>query len=115
MRSLLAALIVCFAVLPAHAELASCYGREHHQVRTATGQNYDPRKLTAAMISYAGRIVPFGTKVRVTNLHNGRAVTVTINDRGPFVRGRAIDLSLGSCRAIGNGGIARVSLVVLGR
>jgi rare lipoprotein A len=107
---ILAALIVCLMALPAHAELASCYGREHHQVRTATGVSYDPNLLTAAH-----RFLPFGTKVRVTNLHNGRAVTVTINDRGPFVRGRAIDLSLGSCRAIGNGGIARVSLVVLGR
>ncbi len=110
---ILATLLLCLAALPAHAEIASCYGREHHQVRTATGENYDPWRLTAAMLRYRGRPVPFGTRVLITNLRNGRTVTVTINDRGPFVKGRSIDLSLGSCRAIGSGGIALVSLEVL--
>lgn len=76
--------------------VASCYGREHHQFRTATGENYNPNLLTAAH-----RTLPFGTRLTVTNDANGRSVTVTINDRGPFVRGRELDLSLGACRAIG--------------
>ena len=111
MRAILAATAVCLlaGLAPARAEIASCYGRENHQVRTATGANYDPWLLTAAH-----RTLPFGTRVRVVNLRNGRAVTVTINDRGPYVAGRAIDLSLGACRAIGNSGLAHVSLQIAG-
>jgi rare lipoprotein A len=108
MRAILAALIFCLVVTSARAETASCYGTEHGQTRTAQGKPYDPRGLTAAH-----RTLPFGTRVRVTNLGNGRSVTVTINDRGPFVRGRAIDLSLGSCRALGFSGLATVRLQVL--
>jgi rare lipoprotein A len=110
MRALLAMLIVCAALSTAHAEIASCYGRENGQTRTATGANYDPRGLTAAH-----RTLPFGTRIVVTNRRNGRSVTVAINDRGPFVRGRSIDLSLGACAAIGSGGLAEVSLEVIGR
>ena len=102
-RVLLAALILCLCVGTAHAETASCYGREHGQTRTATGENYNPNGLTAAH-----RTMPFGTRLVVTNIRTGLSVTVRINDRGPFVRGRDIDLSLGACRAIGNTGIARV-------
>lgn len=109
MRAILAALILC-ACASAHAETASCYGTEHGQTRTATGARFHPRELTAAH-----RTLPFGTRVLVTNARNGRAVTVTINDRGPYVRGRAIDLSLGACRAIGNAGLARVSLRIEGQ
>ena len=90
--------------------VASCYGREHHQVRTAVGRNYDPSGLTAAH-----RFWPFGTRVLVTNRQNGRAVVVTINDRGPAAwTHRAIDLSLGACRAIGNSGLAPVFLQIVG-
>src|SRR5271166_4984761 len=96
---------VCCAVPHAHAEVASCYGREHGQTRTAEGHLYDPSRLTAAH-----RALPFGTAIRVTNLRNGRSVIVRINDRGPFVRGRDIDLSLVACSAIGNSGLARVRL-----
>ena len=96
MRAVLAMLIVCALAGGACAEIASCYGRENAQTRTATGASYNPWLLTAAH-----RTLPFGTRVRVTNLANGRSVTVTINDRGPYVRGRSLDLSLGSCRAIG--------------
>lgn len=61
--------------------------------------------------------LPFGTRVRVTNMNNGRAVVVQINERGPFTGGRVIDLSMGAARAIGmvNSGVAPVSVQVLGR
>jgi rare lipoprotein A len=63
----------------------------------------------------AHRSLPFGTKVRVTNKRNGRSVVVTINDRGPFIRGRVIDLSRGAAQVIGmtGAGVAPVSLEVL--
>lgn len=89
---------------PAHAEVASCYGREHGQTRTAQGKNYDPSRLTAAH-----RTLPFGTHVRVTR--GRRSIIVTINDRGPWVRGRDIDLSNGSCRALGFYGVSHVTLI----
>ncbi len=68
--------------------LASWYGLPYHGRPTASGAVFDLRELTAAH-----RTLPFGTSVRVTNLDNGRSVAVTINDRGPFVEGRIIDLS----------------------
>ena len=68
-----------------------------------------PSALTAAH-----RTLPFGTLVRVTNQGNGRSVTVRINDRGPFVKGRVIDLSTGAGRAIGVSGLAHVTLDVVG-
>lgn len=110
MRAFLAAMMFCLSAAPSRADLASCYGHEHHQVRTASGENYDPSRLTAAHRSW-----PFGTRVRVTNLRNGRSVAVIINDRGPAAwTHRAIDLSLGTCRAIGNRGLARVFLQIIG-
>jgi rare lipoprotein A len=80
--------------------------------RTASGARFNPNGLTAAH-----RTLPFGTRVRVTNRSNGRSVIVTINDRGPFIRGRIIDLSRGAAQAISmtGAGVARVSLEVLGR
>jgi rare lipoprotein A len=72
---------------------------------TASGERMNPGALTAAHPS-----LPFGTKVRVTNSHTGRSVIVRINDRGPFVKGRVIDLSPAAAKAIGVGGIAQVSL-----
>lgn len=71
--------------------------------RTASGERYGG--FTAAHRSY-----PFGTRVRVTNTNTGRSVVVRINDRGPFVRGRVIDLSRASARAIGVSGVSRVAL-----
>jgi rare lipoprotein A len=84
---------------------ASWYGHEFARRRTASGNRFDPHMLTAAH-----RTLPFGTRVRVTNLHNGRSVLVTITDRGPFRRQREIDLSYGAARALGmvERGIARV-------
>jgi rare lipoprotein A len=80
--------------------------------RTASGARFNPGGLTAAH-----RSLPFGTRVRVTNLSNGRSVTVTINDRGPFIKGRVIDLSRGAASIIGmiGSGVARVSYTVVGR
>jgi rare lipoprotein A len=72
---------------------------------TASCERMNPGALTAAHPS-----LPFDTKVRVTNRHTGRSVVVRINDRGPFVKGRVIDLSPAAAKAIGVGGIAQVSL-----
>lgn len=75
---------------------ASWYGRRHHGRKTASGERFDMHAMTAAH-----RKFPFGTRVRVTNLKNGRSVVVRINDRGPFGRGRIIDVSEAAARALG--------------
>lgn len=79
--------------------------------RTANGERFNPHGLTAAH-----RSLPFGTKVLVTNLANGKSVIVRINDRGPFVGGRIIDLSLGAAQIVGitATGVGRVKITVLG-
>lgn len=74
---------------------ASFYARMHHGGRTANGETHDQNALVAAH-----RSLPFGTRVRVTNLRNGKQVTVRINDRGPFRRGRIIDLSRAAAKQI---------------
>jgi rare lipoprotein A len=78
--------------------------------RTANGEAFNPHGLTAAH-----RNLKFGTKVRVTNVHTGKSVVVRINDRGPFIRGRVIDLSLGAAKVIGlnKTGVAKISYTVL--
>lgn len=78
------------ATRPAYSNIgiASWYGPGFHGRKTASGERYNQNALTAAHKS-----LPFGTKVRVVNLHNGKEVVVRINDRGPFIRGRIIDLS----------------------
>jgi rare lipoprotein A len=82
--------------------MASYYGNESGS-RTASGQRMNANAMTAAH-----RSLPFGTKLRVT--HGGRSVVVTINDRGPFIRGRVLDLSTGAARVIGltGAGVGRV-------
>jgi rare lipoprotein A (peptidoglycan hydrolase) len=87
---------------------ASYYGKEFAGRRTASGEKFNPGGMTAAH-----RTLPFGTRVRVTHSGNGRSVTVRINDRGPFIRGRSIDLSAAAATAIGMGGSARVQLNVI--
>ena len=67
---------------------ASYYAHKYHGRTTANGETYDENKMTAAH-----KTLPFGTTVRVTNLANGKKVVVRINDRGPFIKGRIIDLS----------------------
>ena len=89
-----------------HSGLASVYSTESGS-RTSSGGRLNPGALTAAH-----RSLPFGTKVRVTNKQNGRSVVVTINDRGPFVRGRVIDVTPAAARALGFSGLAPVSLEV---
>lgn len=76
---------------------ASWYGNKYHGKRTASGERYNMRAYTAAH-----KTLPFGTIVRVTNTANGKTVDVKINDRGPFVKGRVIDLSRKSFGQIGN-------------
>ena len=82
----------------------------HEGARTANGERYRPDGISAAH-----KTLPFGTRVLVRNQHTGRTVTVRINDRGPFVRGRIIDLSRGAKRVLGMDGVAPVCLTVLGR
>ena len=74
----------------------SLYGEDFAGKTTANGETFNPDALTMAH-----RTLPFGTRVRVTNLENQRSVVVTVNDRGPFVAGRIADLSLGAARQIG--------------
>ncbi len=78
--------------------------------RTANGERALPGRLTAAH-----RSLPFGTMVRVTHQKNGRSVVVRINDRGPFVRGRIIDLTPAGASALGFSGLAPVTVAVVGR
>lgn len=91
--------------------VASWYGPGFHGKKTANGERYDQNAMTAAH-----KLLPFGTRLRVTNLDNGRVTTVRINDRGPFVGTRIIDLSKAAARALNmvGTGTARVSLVAIG-
>jgi rare lipoprotein A len=85
--------------------MASFYGRKFNGRRTASGERYDMHRLTCAHPT-----APFGTRLRVTDLETGRSVVVTVNDRGPFVPGRIVDVSLAAARALGmvERGVARV-------
>jgi len=112
-RSLVA---VCFLCLPlaglgsgsAHAEtgIASVYA--YSGGKTASGERATPGHLTAAH-----KTLPFGTMVQVTNKKNGRTVTVRINDRGPFIRGRIIDLTPAAASQLGFSGLAPVVVSTL--
>jgi rare lipoprotein A len=93
----------------AQAGIASTYGAESGS-HTASGEHFNPAALTAAH-----RSLPFGTMVRVTNRNGGRSVVVRINDRGPFVRGRIIDLTPAAARALGFSGLTNVEVDVVGR
>ncbi len=85
--------------------IASFYGRRFHGRRTASGARYDMHALTCAHPT-----APFGTRLRVTEIDGGRSVVVTVTDRGPFTRGRVVDLSLAAARRLGivGRGLARV-------
>ncbi len=82
-----------------------------HGRLTANGEHFNPMGLTCAH-----RSMPFGTKLRVTNLKNGKSVVVRVNDRGPFIRGRILDLSLGAAKMVGltGSGVGRVKVEVIG-
>jgi rare lipoprotein A len=90
------------------AGVASWYGPGFHGRKTANGERFDMNALTAAH-----RTLPLGTQVRVTNSHTGQSVVVRINDRGPYVGRRVIDLSKASAQAIGVSGLAKVSIARL--
>jgi rare lipoprotein A len=92
----------------AESGVASVYSKESGG-GTASGQKLNPGALTAAH-----RTLPFGTKVRVTNKKNGQSVVVTINDRGPFVRGRVIDVTPAGARVLGFSGLTQVTLARIG-
>lgn len=113
--ALLALGIACTSVRapapkPIERGYASWYGGKFHGRRTANGEVFDTHRLTAAH-----RTLPFGTLVEVRNLDNDKTVTVRINDRGPFVRGRVVDLSYAAARQIGmvGPGTAKVELAVV--
>jgi rare lipoprotein A len=109
-RFVLSTLVASTIAMPmaafAQSGIASVYSGE----RTANGEYARATGLTAAH-----RSLPFGTMVRVTNNSNGRSVTVRINDRGPFVRGRIIDLTPAAAHAIGMDGLANVSVDVVSK
>src|SRR3979490_438563 len=100
----LAAVFICIIAAVAHSAplpspqegLASVYGKHFNGKSTASGERYDGRALTAAQPT-----LPVGTNIRVTNLQNGKSVRVRINDRGPHVRGRIVDLSSSAAAALG--------------
>lgn len=91
--------------------MASWYGNPYHGRATASGEIYDMEAMTAAHPT-----LPFGTRLRVENLDNNRSVTVTINDRGPFVKNRILDVSRKAARELRmlGPGTARVRITVLG-
>ncbi len=102
---------VLLAVAPAHASSQTGKASWYKMGKvTANGERFKPNGLTAAH-----RTLPFGTKVLVKNLRNGKTVTVRINDRGPFVKSRIIDVSMGAAKRIGltASGVTKVSLQVL--
>jgi rare lipoprotein A len=112
MRYFFAALCACALSMGSTAEAKTITGWASYYKsgkRTANGESFNPMGLTAAH-----RTLPFGTKVLVTNLRNGRSVVVRINDRGPFIKGRVIDLSLGAARVVGlqRSGVAKVKFEV---
>jgi len=99
-------LVVFTPMVHAQTGLASIYA--YSGAKTATGEHASPRALTAAH-----RTLPFGSQVRVTNLRNGRSTVVRINDRGPFVRGRIIDVTPAAAHALGFSGLAPVRIDVV--
>ena len=104
--ALLASTVALPMTASAQEGIASVYSGE----RTANGEYANASGLTAAH-----RTLPFGTRVRVTNHQTGRSVVVRINDRGPFVAGRIIDLTPAGARALGMDGLAHVSVDVVGK
>jgi rare lipoprotein A len=103
-------LFVSLIALPLTASAQSGVASIYYGGRTANGERASPGGLTAAH-----RSLPFGTRVRVINNRNGRSVIVRINDRGPFVRGRVIDVTPAAAHVLGFSGLTRVTLDVVGR
>ena len=106
LSSLVASTISMPTIASAQSGIASVYS----EGPTATGE-----RVVASGMTAAHRTLPFGTMVRVTNTGNGRSVVVRINDRGPFVKGRIIDLTPGAAHAIGIAGLGSVTVDVVGK
>jgi rare lipoprotein A len=106
----LSALVVSTIAMPTIASAQSGIASVYSEGPTATGE-----RVVASGMTAAHRTLPFGTMVRVTNTSNGRSVVVRINDRGPFVKGRIIDLTPGAAHAIGIAGLGAVTVDIVGK
>jgi len=106
----LSALVISTIAMPTIASAQSGIASVYSEGPTATGE-----RVVASGMTAAHRTLPFGTMVRVTNTSNGRSVVVRINDRGPFVKGRIIDLTPGAAHAIGIAGLGAVTVDVVGK
>ena len=116
-RYVLIAAVAVWLVIPAAPQggytesgIASWYGYPYHGRFAASGELYDMEELTAAHPT-----LPFGTRLRVTDVASGRSVTVRVNDRGPYVQGRVVDVSYSAADALGmvGKGVAKVKLDVV--
>jgi rare lipoprotein A len=111
MRFIIFMMMLCLLFSPAQGYpkreygVASWYGKQHHGRKTASGEIFNMNELTAAH-----RTLPFGTQVIVRNMLNGEMIVVRINDRGPFVGNRVIDLSKAAAEALHIKGTAKVEL-----
>ena len=101
-------LLFCSVSFAGQVGLASWYGPGFHGKKTASGDRFSVHSLTAAH-----KTIKLGTKVKVTNLNNNKSVVVLINDRGPFVRGRILDLSPAAKRILDMGGTAKVHIEII--
>lgn len=109
-KSITLSLILLVSTMAAsNAQLASWYGGFHHGKRTASGEIYNMHALTAAH-----KTLPFGSKIEVTNLENNKSVVLKVNDRGPFIAGRVVDISKKANQIIGCD-LCRVTVKVLSR
>jgi rare lipoprotein A len=106
----LSALVISTIAMPTIASAQTGIASVYSEGPTATGE-----RVVASGMTAAHRTLPFGTMVRVTNTSNGRSVVVRINDRGPFVKGRIIDLTPGAAHAIGIAGLGAVTVDVVGK
>ena len=109
-RVVLPILVISTIVAPTIASAQTGIASVYSEGPTATGE-----RVVASGMTAAHRTLPFGTMVRVTNTSNGRSVVVRINDRGPFVKGRIIDLTPGAAHAIGIAGLGAVTVDVVGK
>lgn len=107
----LAAAAFAAGLLSAEAAFAQCGSASWYALnsRTASGERMNPQAMTAAH-----RSLPFGTRVKVTNKRNGKSVVVRINDRGPFIKGRVIDVSKAAARALGFIGAGHTRICMAG-
>jgi rare lipoprotein A len=106
----LSALVASTIAMPTIASAQSGIASVYSEGPTATGE-----RVVASGMTAAHRTLPFGTMVRVTNTSNGRSVVVRINDRGPFVKGRIIDLTPGAAHAIGIAGLGAVTVDIVAK